>query len=102
MGRNYNEFLSLKCSQKRLQNAGKISKNHQTCAETGPYGSVWADICAEWLPQALGSLWNASRALKRPKFGFAGPRALEPPLAPGALFALCGLCPIHLITRCRS
>ena len=28
--------------------------------ELGPYGSVWADTCAESIPWALGCLWDAS------------------------------------------
>ena len=67
VGRNYSEFLSPQHSQEGLQNAGKVHKNHQTCVETGPHGSVWADICAEWLPQAPGTPWNPSGPLKPTK-----------------------------------
>ena len=83
VGRDYSEFLSSQHSQERLQNAGKMHKNHQKCAETGPYGSVWADICAEWLPQALGSLWNASWVLKLSKIQVFAPKC--PRLPPWTL-----------------
>ena len=43
-----------------------LEENHENGSETGPYGSVRADIHTGWIPQALGSLWDASRALKRP------------------------------------
>ena len=39
-------------------------ENHENGSETGPYGSVRAHIHTGWIPQALGSLWDASRALK--------------------------------------
>ena len=39
-------------------------ENHENGSETCPYGSVRADIHTGWIPQALGSLWDASRALK--------------------------------------
>ena len=47
--------------------------NHGNGSETGPYGSVRAHIHTGWIPQALGSLWDASRAsLKNPGFpGFS-------------------------------
>ena len=42
----------------------------------GPYASVWADICTESIPEALGSLWDASRLPKtsknRKNAGFRG------------------------------
>ena len=41
-------------------------ENHGNGSETGPYGSVRAHIHTGWIPQALGSLWDASRASKRP------------------------------------
>ena len=41
-----------------------LEENHENGSETGPYGSVRADIHTGWIPQALGSLWDASRALK--------------------------------------
>ena len=37
----------------------KMDPKHVQC------GSVRADIRTGWIPQALGSLWDASRALKR-------------------------------------
>ena len=87
VGRNYSEFLGLKYSQERLQNAGKMHKNHKKCAEPGPYGSVWADICAKWLPQAPGTPWNCSGPLKPTKIkkirdfwilgGFRGPEGFQ-------------------------
>ena len=40
-------------------------ENHENGPETGPYGSVRAHIHTGWIPQALGSLWDASRASKR-------------------------------------
>ena len=40
-------------------------ENHEHGSETGPYGSVRAHIHTGWIPQALGSLWDASRASKR-------------------------------------
>ena len=43
-----------------------LEENHENGSETGPYGSVQADIHTRWIPQALGSLWDASRASKRP------------------------------------
>ena len=44
-----------------------LVENHGNCFEPGPYGSVWADNCAESLPPALGGLWDASRTPKPPK-----------------------------------
>ena len=41
-----------------------LEENHENGSETGPYGSVRAHIHTGWIPQALGSLWDASRALK--------------------------------------
>ena len=41
-------------------------ENHENGSETGPYGSVRAHIHTGWIPQALGSLWDASRASKQP------------------------------------
>ena len=41
-----------------------LEGNHENGSETGPYGSVRADIHTECIPQALGSLWDASRASK--------------------------------------
>ena len=41
-----------------------LDENHANGSETGPYGSVRAHIHTGWIPQALGSLWDASRALK--------------------------------------
>ena len=41
-------------------------ENHENGFETGTYGSVRAHIHTGWIPQALGSLWDASRASKRP------------------------------------
>ena len=70
------------------------TQNHQKWTEPGPYGSVWADTCTESIPRALGSLWDASRALKRPQkspnpgFGGLGVRGEASPLFP--LFALKG------------
>ena len=70
------------------------TQNHQKWTESGPYGSVWADTCAESIPRALGSLWDASRPLKRPQksknpgFGGLGVRGEASPLFP--LFALKG------------
>ena len=40
-------------------------ENHENGSETGPYGSVRADIHTGWILQALGSLWDASRVSKR-------------------------------------
>ena len=37
-------------------------ENHENGSETGPGGSVPAGIHTGWIPQALGSLWDASRA----------------------------------------
>ena len=47
----------------------KLDKNHENGSETRPYGRVWADIHTGWIPQALGSLWDASgsRASKPPR-----------------------------------
>ena len=44
-----------------------LDENHENCFEPGPYGTVWADNCAESLPPALGSLWDASRTPKPPQ-----------------------------------
>ena len=52
------------CADWRLPDLGE---NHENCFEPGPYGSVWADNCAESLPPALGSLWDASRTPKPSK-----------------------------------
>ena len=41
-----------------------LEENPGNGSETGPYGSVRAHIHTGWIPQALGSLWDASRALK--------------------------------------
>ena len=41
-----------------------LEENHENISETGPYGSVRAHIQTGCIPQALGSLWDASRALK--------------------------------------
>ena len=49
------------CADWRLPDLGE---NYENCFEPGPYGSVWADNCAESLPLALGSLWDASRTPK--------------------------------------
>ena len=43
-----------------------LEENHENGSKTSPYGSVRAHIHTGWIPQALGSLWDASRALKRP------------------------------------
>ena len=42
-----------------------FEENHENGCETGPYGSVRADIHTGWILQALGSLWDASWASKR-------------------------------------
>ena len=39
-------------------------QNQGIWSEPGPYGSVWGHILPEWILQGLGSLWDASRALK--------------------------------------
>ena len=44
-----------------------LEEHHENGSETGPYGSVRADIHTGWIPQALGSLWDASRASKPPQ-----------------------------------
>ena len=41
-----------------------LEENPENLSETGPYGSVRAHIHTGWIPQALGSLWDASRASK--------------------------------------
>ena len=41
-----------------------LEENHENGSGTRPHGSVRADIHTGWIPQALGSLWDASRALK--------------------------------------
>ena len=46
------------------QNQSESRKNHGILSESGPYGSVWVHILPEWILQGLGSLWDASRALK--------------------------------------
>ena len=45
----------------------KTLQSHQKCHETGPGGSVWADIWIGWFPLAMGSLWHTSWPLKHPK-----------------------------------
>ena len=60
-------------------------KNQGIWSEPGPYGSVWVHIQLEWLLQGLGSLWDASRALKSPgkskNPGFRGLKEI-PPISP--------------------
>ena len=52
------------------KNVGKSwsesGQNQGIWSEPGPYGSVWGHIQPEWILQGLGSLWDASRALKPP------------------------------------
>ena len=67
------------------QNQSESSKNHGIWSESGPYGSVWAHILPEWILQGLGSLWDASRALKHSgkskNPGFQGLKEI-PPISP--------------------
>ncbi len=56
-------------------------------SKTGPYVIVWPDICTESIPEALGSLWDASPSLKPSKHlkGFMGlllPIPADLPLKP--------------------
>ena len=67
------------------QNQSESSNNPGILSESGPYGSVWAHILPEWILQGLGSLWDASRALKPlKKLKNVGIRGLGeiPPISP--------------------
>ena len=62
-----------------------LAQNHEILSESGPYGSVWAHIQPESIPQGLGSLWDTSRALKpREKIKIVGFQGLGeiPPISP--------------------
>ena len=55
----------------------EITGKHQKLSETGRRGSVWRDIGTIFILPGLGSLWDASRAPKRPKIAHQGPWALK-------------------------
>ena len=71
------------------------TQNHQQWTEPGPYGSVWADNCAELLPPALGGLWDASRIPKPsknqkiPGFRGSGGWGVRPPPPPYSPYFPC-------------
>ena len=59
VGRNYSEFLSLKYSQERLQNAGKMHEHDQECGETGPmapFGLIFAQNGSHRFQEPPGAL----------------------------------------------
>ena len=47
-----------------IKNTSEFGQNQEIWSESDPYGSVRAHIQPESIPQRLGSLWDASRALK--------------------------------------
>ena len=81
----------------------EFGKKHEIWFESDPYGSFWAHIQPESIPQGLGSLWDASRALKPPgKFKNLGFRGLGeilpiPPYFPGL-----GNSSLSNAVRCRE
>ena len=81
----------------------ELDKNHEHLSESGPYGSVWADIQPESIPQGLGSLWDTSRALKPPgkikNLGFRGLGEI-PPIPP--YFPGLGNSILSTAVRCRG
>ena len=87
------------CADWRLPDLGE---NHENCFEPGPYGSVWADNCAESFPPALGGLWDASRTPKPTKNkknpGFRGLGG-QAPLFP--LFSQCRQARVTFAGGCR-
>ena len=51
----------------KASNVWKTLRKHGILPEMGLDGSVWAESRSGGFPVALGSLWDASRALKPPK-----------------------------------